>query len=194
MGASNLFAKGVAAEVGAGRNKDGGAIVYEQNVAPMISPRGEDQEHIVEKDTLDYLKSLHTSEIDARNGYEEALEDAEGRGLTPLFRDMVVLHDGNAHEIERVLTDAGEKPSSDGSFMSVIHRTIMNVRSLFDALGDGVLPGLIDGEKRNVEKYDKALSTAAFPGPIGQLLTAQRNRIQERIALMETERADSLQH
>ena len=156
--------------------------------------RGRSTEIIVDKENLDHLKALHTSEIDARNGYEEALEDAEGRGLTPLFRDMFGLHESNAEELGRVLIEAGEKASPDGSFMSVIHRTIMNVRSLFDALGDGVLPGLIDGEKRNVEKYDKALSTAAFPGPIGQLLTAQRNRIQERIALMETERADSLQH
>ena len=34
----------------------------------------------------DALKTLHTSLIDSRNGYEEALEDAEGKGLTPLFR------------------------------------------------------------------------------------------------------------
>ena len=78
--------------------------------------------------------------------------------------------------------------------MSVIHRTIINLRSLFNALDDSVVPGLIDGEKRNVEKYDKALSAGAFPGPIGQLLTGQRNRIQERIALMETEKVDALQH
>jgi uncharacterized protein (TIGR02284 family) len=148
----------------------------------------------VDKDTLNHLKSLHTSEIDARNGYQEALEDAEGRGLTPLFRDMVSLHDSNAQEIDRVLADAGEKPSSDGSFMTMIHRTIMNVRSLFDGLGDSVLPGLIDGEKRNVEKYDKALSTPALPAQVQNLLTEQRTKIQQKIALMETERATSLQH
>lgn len=147
----------------------------------------------MDKDKLDHLKSLHTSEIDARNGYEEALEDAEGQGLTPLFRDMVALHSNNAREIEDVLTSAGEKPSSDGSFMTVIHRTIMDVRSLFDALGDSVLPGLIDGEKRNVEKYDKALN-ATLPAQVQNLLTEQRARIQQKIALMETQRATSPQH
>jgi uncharacterized protein (TIGR02284 family) len=148
----------------------------------------------VDKENLEHLKALHTSEIDARNGYQEALEDAEGRGMTPLFRDMFSLHDSNAEELSRVLIDAGENASPDGSFMSVIHRTIMNVRSLFNALDDSVLPGLIDGEKRNVENYDKALGDAAFPGPIGQMLSEQRNRIQERIKQMETERVDSLQH
>ena len=148
----------------------------------------------MDKDNLDHLKSLHTSEIDARNGYEEALEDAEGQGLTPLFRDMADLHDSNAEEIAGVLTEAGEQPSSDGSFMTVIHRTIMNVRSLFDALGDSVLPGLIDGEKRNVEAYDKALSAPGLPAQVQNLLTQQRAKIQQKLALMETQKATSPQH
>jgi uncharacterized protein (TIGR02284 family) len=148
----------------------------------------------MDKDILDHLKSLHTSEIDARNGYQEALEDAEGRGLTPLFRDMVDLHDRNAKEIGAVLTEAGERPSPDGSFMTLIHQTIMNVRSLFNALDESVLPGLIDGEKRNVDKYDKALDEAAVPAPVQTLLTAQRDKIQQTIARMETERVASPQH
>jgi hypothetical protein len=92
------------------------------------------------------------------------------------------------------LIDAGENANPDGSFMSVIHRTIMNLRSLFNALNDSVLPGLIDGEKRNVEKYDHALNTFALPAPVGQLLSQQRSRIQQKIELMETQRTHSLQH
>jgi hypothetical protein len=38
----------------------------------------------MDKETQDHIESLHTRAIDACNGYEEALEDAEGRGLTPL--------------------------------------------------------------------------------------------------------------
>ena len=37
--------------------------------------------------------------IDSRNGYEEALKDAEGRGLTSLFREMIALRNGDADEI-----------------------------------------------------------------------------------------------
>jgi len=36
-------------------------------------------------DGLDKLKSQHNSLIDSQNGYEQALEDAEGKALTPLF-------------------------------------------------------------------------------------------------------------
>ena len=64
----------------------------------------------------------------------------------------------------------------------------MNVRSLFDALGDGVLSGLIDGEKRNLAKYDEALETA-LPAPVVDLLTAQRGKIAQKVAIMEMQRA-----
>jgi hypothetical protein len=43
-------------------------------------------------EALDYLNSLHTGAIDARNGYQEALKDAVGKGMTPLFRNMMALH------------------------------------------------------------------------------------------------------
>lgn len=140
-------------------------------------------------DILDHLKSLHTSAIDARNGYQEALEDAEGRGLTPLFRDMITLHHTNAEELASLLHAAGEQADDSGSFMSVIHRTIMSVRSLFNGLDDSVLPGLIDGEKRNLAKYDEAMPAAAQAPEIAAKLEAQRARIREKIGLMEQQKA-----
>ncbi|KIZ43886.1 DUF2383 domain-containing protein, partial [Rhodopseudomonas palustris] len=131
----------------------------------------------MDKDILDHLKTLHTSAIDARSGYEEALEDAEGKGMTPLFRDMIALHDSNAEELGGALINAGETADEDGSFMSLVHRTIMNVRSLFNGLDGSVLPGLIDGEKRNVAKYDDALKVTAGSPAIASMLSAQRGKI-----------------
>lgn len=138
---------------------------------------------------LDHLKSLHTSAIDARNGYREALKDADGKGMTPLFREMVTLHDGNAGELARELTRANEVPDEKGSFMTVIHETIMDVRSLFNGLDESVLPGLIDGEKRNVSKYDDALKETKSTPDIAGLLTSQREKIVQKIAAMEMQKA-----
>jgi uncharacterized protein (TIGR02284 family) len=143
----------------------------------------------VDKEHLDNLKALHIRELDARNGYEEALVDAEGKGLSPLFLDMVAVHDSNAGEIGAVLLEQGEEADSEGSFMSVVNRTIMNVRSLFSELDESVLPGLIDGEKRNLDKYDEALKTPTLPEDIHLLLTEQRDKIQQKVALMELQRA-----
>ena len=135
-------------------------------------------------DQIDHLKSLHTAAIDARNGYQEALEDAEGRGLTPLFRDMIAVHDRHADELGTALIDAGEKRDDGGSFMSTVHRTIMSVRSLFDGLDESVLPGLIDGEERNVSRYDDAIKLG-FPASVSGHLTKHRAGLVEKIAAMK---------
>ncbi len=75
--------------------------------------------------------------------------------------------------------------------MTVIHETIMDVRSMFDGLDESVLPGLIDGEKRNVSKYDDALRDARTTPDIADFLTAQRDGIVSKIAAMESQKAAS---
>ncbi len=145
---------------------------------------------------LDHLKSLHTSAIDARNGYREALKDAEGQktesnAMTTLFRDMIALHDGHASELARELTRNNELADDEGSFMTTVHKTIMDVRSMFDGLDESVLPGLIDGEKRNVGKYDAALKAPEAVANVASLLTRQRDSLTRKIVLMEMERAAS---
>ncbi len=136
-------------------------------------------------DVLSHLKSLHTAAIDARSGYEEALKDAEGRGLTPLFGDMIALHETNATELAADLRAAGAQASDDGSFLGTVHRTIISIRSLFGGLDHSILPGLIDGEKRNVSSYDEALKLPNIPADVQAHLTGQRGRIQSAIARME---------
>jgi uncharacterized protein (TIGR02284 family) len=140
-------------------------------------------------DTLDHLKSLHTGAIDARNGYQEALKDADGKGMTPLFRDMMALHEAHCGELAHEIAKANERPDEKGSFMTAVHETIMDVRSLFNGLDESVLPGLIDGEKRNVSKYDKALEPGNAPADSAGLLGRQRDDLLRKIALMETQMA-----
>lgn len=135
------------------------------------------------QDSREHLESLHTSAIDARNGYQEALEDADQRGLTRLFKDMIAMHERNADELAGELKQRGARFDDDGSLMSAVHRTIMSLRGLFGALDKSVLPGLIDGEERNVAKYDHALEK--MPGDsAAALLTSQRQRIAGAIASM----------
>ena len=68
----------------------------------------------MDSDILHHLKALHTSAIDARNGYQEALKDAEGKGMSPLFREMIALHADHASELGRELAKAGETPEKAG--------------------------------------------------------------------------------
>ena len=140
-------------------------------------------------DILDHLKSLHTSAIDARNGYQEALKQADGKRMTPLFREMMELHERNAAELARALARDNEVADEKGSFMTVVHETIMDVQAMFNGLEESVLPGLIDGEKRNVSKYDDAILSARTRPIIANFLATQRDSIVKKIAAMEAQKA-----
>ncbi len=135
------------------------------------------------------LMSLHTRAIDARRGYEEAVTQAEGKGLTPLFRQMIATHSENAGELEALLKARGEQPDAEGSFMGSVHTAIMDIRGLFGGLGESVLPGLIDGEQRNVARYDEVLRLPGVPAGLREALDAQRRRIEAAIATMQADRS-----
>lgn len=137
---------------------------------------------------IDNLKSLHTILIDSKHGYEEALSDAEGRGMTQLFRDMITLRIHDAGELATVLATLGEKPDDSGSFMTTVNRAIISIRSLFGGLDESILPGLIDGEKRIVGYYDSALETAGSSVD-REILTRQRQNLLKIIADMEAKNA-----
>ena len=138
-------------------------------------------------DHIDHMKGLHTAAVDARNGYEEALKDAEGKGLTPLFREMIALHQSHADALAADLIRHGEKVDDEGSFLSTVHRTVISIRALFGGLDDSILPGLIDGEERVVDYYDEALDDC--PHAEKATLAKQRAALQDRIAKMKAQKS-----
>ena len=131
------------------------------------------------------LRSLHTSLIDSRNGYEEALEDADSKGMKPLFREMITLHADQAAELSGYLSRIGQQADPTGSFMSTIHRTVMSVRSRVGGLDESVLPGLIDGEKRNLNAHNEAIVSCAAETEVAKMLGAQRGRLEQTVRGME---------
>jgi uncharacterized protein (TIGR02284 family) len=140
----------------------------------------------MDKTVADHLKALHTGAIDARKGYMEALHDADAKGMTPLFQDMIAMHSQNATELSVALTNLGERPDASGSFMGTIHRAVMGIRSLFGGLDESVLPGLVDGETRNLSYYDETLQLPNLPPMTRTLIDKQRNRLAAAIASMRS--------
>ncbi len=139
-------------------------------------------------DHADALKSLHTALVDSRNGYEEAVEDAEGKGLTPLFREMIALRTEHAAALAQHLRAMGEKVDSKGSFMSTVHRAVISIRSVITGLDESVLPGLIDGEERIVGYYDEAIAESPNVSPEHGTLVKQRDVVLRKIAEMKHRR------
>lgn len=135
---------------------------------------------------LEDLKSLHTAAIDARSGYEEARDDAEGRDTRPLFQAMITVHTKNADDLSHVLQRSGTPVGEDGSFMTTVNRTVMSLRSLAGGLGENIVPALIDAEKHNLSRYDHVLRSADTPADVREMLLKNRERLEAAIARMRT--------
>lgn len=129
------------------------------------------------------LQDLKTTLIDSRSGYEEAQEDAEGRGLVILFQEMVALRTRHIEEINRHLAELGQSTDNETSFMSTVNRAAVSIRSIFTGLDAEILPSLISGEQSMLESYDEAL--AAADAADKAFLTAQRQEIADKIKVME---------
>lgn len=134
----------------------------------------------------DTLKSLHTMLIDSRNGYDEAVKQSDGKSLTPLFREMITLRDKAAGALAIQLTALGENPDADGSFMSTVHRTVIDVRSYLTGLDESILPSLISGEERIIEKYDDAINESSPANPEYAVLVAQRDELRAKVNEMQS--------
>jgi uncharacterized protein (TIGR02284 family) len=133
-------------------------------------------------DLVRKLKILHTSLIDARSGYQEGLKDAHGKGLTPLFSELIALHDQAASAIAEQLKRLGAPVGEAGSLMGTFDRVVMKFTSLITELDEKIIPSLIDGEQRVLVHYDEAIEASAPANPEYPILIALRDALRHRIA------------
>jgi uncharacterized protein (TIGR02284 family) len=130
------------------------------------------------------LKTLHTSLIDARMGYEEGFRDAHGKGLSSLFSELIALHGQDAAAIAEQLKRLGAPVDDHGSLMGTFDRVVMKFTSLITDLDEKILPNLIDGEWRVLVKYDDAIEASSPANPEYPILVAQREALRQRIEAM----------
>ena len=132
----------------------------------------------------DECKALHTALIDAKMGYQEAVEDSDRPELTALFRDMLALRDRHHEELHALLRSGGETPDDSGSFMATVHKTVIGVRAAVTGLDKNSLSSFASGEEQIVDQYDKAI-TEAKGGAGEAILTRQKSELMSKIADMK---------
>ena len=133
----------------------------------------------------DHLKALHTALIDTKNGYEEAVKDADQSDAARMFRDMLSLHSRDHEEVHALLVAAGDAPDESGSFMSTIHETVIKVRSAVTGLGTNAMSAFVSGEEMLVSKYDEALTEASGDQHRQSILQRQKMALSENINRMK---------
>ncbi|MGY6695728.1 MAG: DUF2383 domain-containing protein [Roseinatronobacter sp.] len=113
---------------------------------------------------IETLSKLHTTVVDAVKGYDEAADIAKRDKVGALCADLKRTHMTHAHDIAGLLLERGERPDADGSYMSLVHKFVLNARFLVTADEESLLPGLRDGEKRLLEAYDDTLRETEIAG------------------------------
>lgn len=133
----------------------------------------------------DALSSLHTALIDAREGYEKAIEKTDEPLLAPLFQDMMALH-GAAHEdVHGFLTAKGEEADETGSFMGNVHKAVISVRSAITGIDHDSLSAFASGEESTLERYDDAIGEEADPR-VRASLEEHRRKLAAKIVQMKS--------
>jgi hypothetical protein len=131
---------------------------------------------------IEYIKSLYFAAINACADYTDGLPAAECRSLSPLFRDMIVIHTGNAIELKQFARNAA--CLCDGKLSSGEHcDRSFDIAALFGGLDDRVVPGLIAREQDNIRNYDQILNQYNLSSGLRELLQTQRDRLSKRMAL-----------
>ncbi len=133
------------------------------------------------------LRSLHASLIDAEKGYEEAIKDAEVGDIKVIFEDMRALHRRAHDEVHAMLLSKGQQPDELGSFMSLVHKTVISVRSALTGLDRSSLESFASGEEHIVSAYDKAIEENMQDARVFDKLTQQRTQLATKISSLRAQ-------
>jgi uncharacterized protein (TIGR02284 family) len=136
----------------------------------------------------DSIVELHTALIDACNGYDEAIKDAQKPDLVALFQRAKALHEKAHANIHAILSARGVTPDEKGSFMSNVHETVISVRSAVVGLDKGSLSAFASGEERLIDAY-QAIQSNSDGGPARAALEQQRSALSELVGEMQRKAA-----
>lgn len=135
--------------------------------------------------TAESLKKLHTALVDTRSAYELALKDTDDVEVAGICKEMISLRHTDHQELHQSLILAGEVPDEKGSFMSVVHETVVGVRAALTGISKKTLPAFASGEENIVGEYDDALREMSGDPKITEILNRQKQNLLTKIAEMK---------
>ena len=135
-------------------------------------------------DEIKKMNDLHELLADSRKGYHEAAEKVDSPQLGQFLQRLSAQRDSMqtelAGEIRRFKND---DRLQDGTVKGTLHRAWMDIR---DALGASDDINMLDecerGEKYLVERFDEVLNNADIAPTSKQLVSIQRQQVQENLA------------
>ncbi len=135
---------------------------------------------------LSSAEKLHTSLIDAIHGYDEAIEHAEADVKADLVA-MKRLHTSDEGALAAGIRAQHGEASKEGSWMSTVQETVMNVRAWLTGIDDGVLPAVIRGERSLLDQYATAIGDTGMMVDLNAILRRQRAGLEAAVKSLESQ-------
>ncbi len=113
---------------------------------------------VLSKESIAALQDLIQVNLDSRDGFVEASENAEEMSIGSLFRELAAERNGQASELRSLVASQSKEPADSGSYSGAAHRLWMDLRA---ALGGGSAAMLSEaerGEDHIKRKYEEAMT------------------------------------
>lgn len=133
----------------------------------------------------DALSALHRQLTDAAKGYGEGLKLTTTPAIAAIFTDLRDLHTVHAREIAEHLRRGRDATVEDGSFMTVVHKAVMNARAAVNRLDESAVPGIRDGEERILRSYRATMDNIGPDCALRPVLDRQRATLTHRLDRLE---------
>ncbi|WP_228852126.1 ferritin-like domain-containing protein [Aegicerativicinus sediminis] len=133
------------------------------------------------------LNELLERTYDAEKGFKKAAENADNSALQSYFNQKAQERYDFGHELKSEIRSFGQEVEKGGSITGSLHRTWMDVKSLFSADdAESMLEEAIRGEKAALDEYDDVLEEASLPLSTKNVLMSQRNKISSGLSKIRT--------
>jgi len=133
------------------------------------------------------LNELLERTYDAEKGFKKAAENADNSALKSYFNEKSRERYDFGHELKSEIRSFGQEVEKGGSVTGALHRTWMDVKSLFSADdAESMLEESIRGEKAALDEYDDVLSETSLPMSTKNILMSQRNKISSGLSKIRT--------
>ena len=133
------------------------------------------------------LNYLLEKTYDAEKGFKKAAENVDNPRLRSYFKQKADERYSFGHDLKAEIKSFGEDVDKGGSATGAVHRTWMDVKSLFSADSEeSMLEEAIRGEKSAISEYEEVINDAAIPETTRSLLVSQKNQIESGLSKIKS--------
>lgn len=133
------------------------------------------------------LNDLLEKTYDAEKGFKKAAENVEHSALKSYFRKKADERYNFGHELKSELKAFNQDIDKGGSVKGTLHRTWMDVKSLFSADDEeSMLEEAIRGEKAAIEEYSDVIKETTLPVSTKSILESQKNTIENGLSTINS--------